>query len=81
MAGVLILTAAVVAMTTRDEPATPTVGHAHGAGPDPITAVVLGLDVLVLVVLAVLARRWPPGVRRPAPARKVWRYRGRPLDD
>jgi hypothetical protein len=77
VAAVLVLTAVVVVALRRDATPAPdaTAGHQHGAGPDPLTAAVLTLNVVVLLGLAVLTRLRPPGVRRPGPARAKWRYR------
>ena len=84
----LALTVGVVMVLRRGDPAAPAAvaaGHQHGEGPDPLTAAVLTLNVLVLLGLAVLARWWPPGVRGTDRTRPTWRYRERdpdaPADD
>lgn len=75
-AGVLLLTAVVAGAAGRAGPAPVPAGsgHDHSSGVDPVTSAVLLVNVIVLAVLAVLARRRPPGVRRPGPA---WCYRER----
>jgi hypothetical protein len=76
-AAVLLLTAVVVGVMFSGGPARPVAvssGHNHAAGPDPVTSAVLAVNVIVLIVLGVLARRRRPGVRdtRRGPA---WTYR------
>ncbi|MER5454645.1 hypothetical protein ABT008_07675 [Micromonospora sp. NPDC002389] len=74
----LIVTVGVALALREAEPGAPPVapssGHHHGAPPDPLTSAVLALNVLVLLVLAVLARSWPAGVRRRGATRSMWRY-------
>ncbi|WP_431729599.1 hypothetical protein [Verrucosispora sp. TAA-831] len=77
-AGALIVTVGVALALRQGEPGAPPVapssGHQHGAPPDPLTSAVLALNVMVLLLLAVLARSWPAGVRRTGETRSMWRY-------
>ncbi|QOC91758.1 hypothetical protein [Micromonospora craniellae] len=78
LAAIALIVTVVVALALRQgEPAAPVApssGHQHGAPPDPLTSAVLVLNVMVLLGLAVLARSWPAGVRRPGDTRRKWRY-------
>ncbi|WP_432050118.1 hypothetical protein [Verrucosispora sp. NA02020] len=81
LAAVALIVTVGVALSLRQgepgaaaPPPAPSSGHQHGAPPDPLTSAVLALNVMVLLVLAVLARSWPAGVRRTGKIRSMWCY-------